>query len=151
MTTQGYLLVALATLAYAAFLACVLYLDAKLGGWCSLAAKYPNPGKRPVGGQWWLGERIVLANGASGAAGVLIVSADQVGLTLAMPFFLRVFYPTLFLPWKDVTAVRERGWLMDKVHLTFRAVPDVPVTIMGNLADKILASVGPVWTEPKAS
>src|SRR5262245_3798467 len=99
MTTQV-LLVALAIPAYVAFVACVFYLDSKLGGWRSLAEKYPYPGNRPAGGYTWWGERVVLANGASGA-GMVEITADQVGMTLRMPFFFRGFYPTLFLPWKD--------------------------------------------------
>ena len=124
-------------------------MDAKLGGWRSLAEKYPCAAKQTVHGDTWLGESITLANGGSDYRGPVIITAHSTGMRLQMPTLLRCLYPDVFLPWKDAVVVREPGWLWDKVHLTYSAVPDVPVTICASFADKILASVGPVWTEPR--
>jgi hypothetical protein len=126
-----------------------LYLDAKLGGWRSLAERYPCPSKQPLGGQTWWAETVILANGGSEYRGFVSITANQVGMTIRMPVMLRWLYPNIFLPWKDATVIRERGWLWDEVHLTFATVPDVRVTIRATLADKILAAVGPVWIESK--
>jgi len=141
-------LIAVAIAAWAMLIVGTLYLDAKLGGWWSLAEKYPCPAKQSVGGQTWWGESAWFAFGSSGFGGMLTITANSIGMRIRSPIMLRLLYPDLFLPWKDVTAVRERGWLWDKVHLTFSAVPDVPVTILAPLADKILASIGPVWIDP---
>jgi hypothetical protein len=141
------MLIAIAITAWATLVFGALYLDAKLGGWWSLADKYPCPAKQSVGGRTWWVETVILENGGSAYSGLLTITANSIGMRIRAPIMLRLLYPDLFLPWKDVTAVRERGWLWDKVHLTFSAVPDVPVTIWATLADKILAYVGPVWID----
>jgi hypothetical protein len=137
--------------AWAALMLSAVYLDAKLGGWHSLASKYPCDPKRKSDGRKWRGRTISLANGGSGHHGMVTVTANQQGMMLQMMIVVRWFYPNMFLPWKDVAAVRERGLIWDRVHLTFSAVPDVPVTIHASLADEILATVGRVWQEPKVS
>jgi len=131
---------------WATFVFGAIYLDAKLGGWHSLAARYPLHRSLNIEGQTWSCQSIVLANGGSGYRGILTLTTNSIGMAICAPFFLRSIYPDLFLPWKDVTAVRESGWLWDKVHLTFSGVPDVPVTLDATLVDKILSHVGPVFS-----
>jgi hypothetical protein len=140
-------LIAVALGIWATVMVGALYLDAKLGGWHSLATKYPCPTKQPLGRETCWGESAIFANGASGFKGILAITANTIGMRIRAPFPLRLLYPDLFLPWEDVTAVRERGVIWDKVHLTFAGVPDVPVTIWAPLADKIAACSGPVWIQ----
>ncbi len=131
-----------------AWIVIAFYLDAQLGGWHSLAAKYPRLDKQSAGGHVLWPSAVELRNGGSRYPGLTVITS-QIGLGLKMPYPFRIFYGELFLPWKDVIAYRERGRLWDEVHLTFTAVPDVPVTISSDLADKILNTVGPVWVEPQ--
>jgi hypothetical protein len=138
--------------AWVAFAATCIYLDAKLGGWQTLAAQYGRSTKPAIHGRVLWPAKIVLAHGASEYSGGLVtVTATPGGIGLKVLFPLRFLYPELFLPWKDATVHRERGWLWDRVHLTFSKVPDVPVTISSDLAQRILNAIGPVWIETPAA
>jgi hypothetical protein len=136
---------------YAASLVAVLigahYLDSKLGGWRNLAAMYPGLPKQPANGSCLKWQSVWLDNGGVCYLSMVTATIHRDGIQLAMPAWgMRVFYPAIFLPWKDAVSVhRERVWFSDRVKLVFANTPDDPVTISGALADQILSTVGPVW------
>jgi hypothetical protein len=122
------------------------YLDALRGGWRTLAAKYPAVAKRRSGGQRRYFQTIYLEKTGTGYRNLVVVTIHQDGMQLDMPIF-RLFYPPMFLPWKDIVAAANTQQLFfDCVQLTFAKSPEEPVTIHRSLEDEIFKSVGPAWS-----
>jgi hypothetical protein len=132
-------------------LAC--YLDALLGGWRTLAARYPDSAKQRPGGLRMYFQTIYLENGGTGYRNLVVVTIYQDGMQLDMLFPIsRLFYPPMFLPWKEIVlATRVQQLMFDGVRLTFAQSPDEPVTIPCSLEERIFNSVGPVWTYPSCA
>ena len=124
------------------------YLDALLGGWRALAAKYPALAKKRSDGRRLDWQEVYLENGGTGCTAA-IVTVYKDGMQIDMPIpLLRLFYPSMFLPWHDiVSVVKSRRLFVDKVRLTFAKSTDDPVTINESLAYKIFKFAGPVWGE----
>jgi hypothetical protein len=123
------------------------YLDAQLGGWRNLATTYPGLPKQPANGGRIKRQSLWLNNGGVCYLSTVTVTIHREGMQLAMPTWLmRLFYPAIFLPWKEVAQVhRERAWFSERVRLVFASAPDDPVTISGALADQILATDSQAW------
>jgi len=123
-----------------------VYLDALLGGWRTLAAKYPGLAKQRPGGLRLGWQTINLENGGSRNGATVAVHRDGMQLEMPLPI-LRLLYPSMFLPGKEIiSAVRVRWVLVDCVRLTFAKSPDEPITIYTSLERKIFNVVGPVWS-----
>lgn len=129
----------------------VVWLDATLGGWRTLASQYPGLPKRRDNGLHLGARSVRLENGGTGYPGVRI-TIHMDGMQLDMPTpVMRWFYPSAFLPWKDlVRVVRTGSWFWERVHLTFANAPDDPITIYAGVWNRILEFAGPVWREPQA-
>jgi hypothetical protein len=77
---------------------------------------------------------------------VLTIGADTAGLFI-MPFLLfRAWHPPLFLPWSEITGIRETKFLFVKfVEMRLGRVEEVPFRISASLAAKIQTIAGPEW------
>ena len=76
----------------------------------------------------------------------LTVGADTAGLFM-VPFLLfRAWHPPLFVPWSEITGVRETKVLFVKfVEMRLGRVEEVPFRIRAPLAAKIQTIAGPEW------
>lgn len=77
---------------------------------------------------------------------VLTVGADTAGLFM-VPFLLfRAWHPALFVPWSEITGIRETKFLFVKfVEMRLGRVEEVPFRISASLAAKIQTIDGSEW------
>lgn len=76
----------------------------------------------------------------------LTIGADTAGLFM-VPFFLfRAGHSPLFVPWSEITDVRENRFLFIKfVEMRLGRVEEIPFRIRASLAAKIQAAAGSEW------
>jgi len=80
---------------------------------------------------------------------VLTVGADTAGLFMAPLFLFRAGHPPLFVPWSEITSVRETRFLFIKfVEMRLGQVEEIPFRIRASLAAKIQAAAGSEWPAP---
>jgi hypothetical protein len=94
---------------------------AQMGGWALLATRYRTD-------QRFEGGPLLGLSGAFGMArynGVLRGAANSQGFYLAVMFLFRVAHPPLFIPWADLKASPQKGFLEDYVVLEFAQAPGV--------------------------
>src|SRR5262249_17392714 len=111
-----------------------------MGGWHRLARSYRWT-HAVDGTSWWFQSADLGTSAEYGNC--LIVTANEDGLRIAMPRFLRLWHPALFLPWGDMTAILERNELgLQGVKLTFAREPSVSLRLDGGLVTRIQTALG---------
>lgn len=77
---------------------------------------------------------------------VLTIGADTAGLFMATLFLFRAGHPPLFVPWSEITDVREIQFLFIKfVEMRLGRVEEIPFRIRASLAAKIQIAAGAEW------
>ena len=77
---------------------------------------------------------------------VLTIGADSAGLYLAPFVLFRAWHPALFVPWSEITDVRETQFLFSKfVVMRLGRVEEIPFRIRASLAAQIRAAAGSEW------
>ena len=77
---------------------------------------------------------------------VLTIGADSAGLYMSPFVLFRIWHPALFVPWSEITDVRETQFLFIKfVEMRLGRVEEIPFRIRASLAAKIRAAAGPEW------
>ena len=119
------------------------YWVALTSGWRLLAKRFRLQGT--FAGQRWRMQSARM-RWFSQYNNVLTVGADTAGLFM-VPFFLfRAWHPPLFVPWSEITGVRETRFLFIKfVEMRLGRVEEVPFRIWASLAAKIQIAAGPEW------
>jgi hypothetical protein len=118
---------------------------ARLGGWSRLAAAYPlrerfqGERKRFASGSLLGGSFFGLPCDYNGS---LTLGANPDGLLVAVLPVLRPGHPPLFIPWQDITARVEKGWLATRTVFTFRQVPSVRLRVSLRLARRVIEAAG---------
>jgi hypothetical protein len=113
-----------------------------LSAWRRLAQRYPAAPVLP-------GRRIrchFLVMGRSTYKSMASLIADSGHLHFSMGFLFRPGYPTLSIPWSDITASRDEWrWSLPAapvVRLTLRRDPEVRVLIRPRVAEEVMAASG---------
>lgn len=102
-----------------------------LTGWRSLARAYPARDRRP--GRSFRVPWIHF--GATRYRNLVVGHADEAHLHLAV--WLRIGHPPLSVPWREITASRERRALRTMVRLRFERAPEVDVWLSGRGATRL--------------
>jgi hypothetical protein len=66
-------------------------------------------------------------------------------LRLSVLFPFRIGHPPIFIPWTDITAVRETWYFFPVVLLTLAKVPGVPIRLNEATAQAIARQAGNAW------
>jgi len=119
----------------------ILTLASRMGGWARLASAYRCDGR-------FDGFRMRFASGEfrGGAflglpcnyGGCLTLGSNRDGMYLAVLLPFRPGHPALFIPWRDVTARVERGWLLTSVTFAFDRFSPVRLRVSRRLAERLI-------------
>jgi hypothetical protein len=125
-----------------------------LSGWSRLARHYSTETE-------FVGKKWHHQSGRLGSVGlrrVLMIGVNTAGLFIAVPFFLRVGNPPLFIPWHDISVTEHEGFRYYCVQFAFSKVPSVRLQTPRKLGDQLLAdwvstrsdqignlTGGPIW------
>lgn len=101
-----------------------LALLARLGGWATLAERYPGR-PRPAKVARWFGYGVF--RGWVGYNGGLVIGSDASGLDVrALPVVLSFCHAPIFIPWHDVARIEKRPrWFGTVYRLVMRRARDV--------------------------
>ncbi len=121
----------------------VSYWIALVGGWRLLAKRFRLQGT--FTGQKWRMQSARM-RWLTQYNNVLTIGADSAGLFMVPLFLFRAWHPPLFVPWSEITSVRETRFLFIKfVEMRLGRVEEVPFRIWASMAAKIQAAAGPEW------
>src|SRR6266404_1828345 len=112
------------------------------GGWQQLGRFYAAAGN--IDGPRWRFQSAVLRNGMNYSV-CLTYTVNTEGMHVSMFFHFRFGHPDLFFPWSDITASYEEKWYGKYVRFQLAKAPSAPFRIEQRLAEKIAATIGPVW------
>jgi hypothetical protein len=119
------------------------YWVALTSGWRLLAKRFRLQGT--FTGQKWTMQSARM-RWLSQYNNALTVGADSTGLFMATMFLFRTGHPPLFVPWSEITGVREARLLFVKfVEMRLGRVEEIPFRISASLAAKIQTIAGPEW------
>jgi len=100
-----------------------LWLLARIGGWRTLAERYPRNDAMPPR-KMWMG--FAVFRGWVGYNGALVVASDARGLFLSALPILLWSHPPIFIPWADVERIEHRSTWYGRVHeIRVRRAPEV--------------------------
>jgi hypothetical protein len=109
------------------------------GGWAQLSHDFRTRDE-PRGPRWrFQSARLRFGVGYNG---VLTFAVDPMGLWISIFPLFRVGHPPLFIPWREMTATRERAMRSEVLKLRFQRHPSITLTIRGSLARKMEAALG---------
>jgi hypothetical protein len=119
------------------------YWVALVGGWRLLAKRFRL--QATFTGQSWTMQSARM-RWLTRYNNALTIGADTTGLFM-VPFLLfRAGHPPLFVPWSEISDVRETQFLFIKfVEMRLGRAEEVPFRIRASLAAKIQAAAGPEW------
>lgn len=107
-----------------------------LSGWRRLAAHYAT--EKPISGRRFrfrsARARLVRYNGVLNLA----VAREGLHLWLLLPF--RLGSRRLLVPWRDISAMSTREWMIERVTLSFARAPGVTLRIGAALAAELAAA-----------
>lgn len=128
---------------FAALYTLVMYWIALVGGWRLLAKRFHL--QETFEGEKWTRQSAAMRL-LTRYNNILTIGADTAGLFM-VPFVLfRAWHPPLFVPWSEITGVRETQFLFIKyVEMRLGRVEEVPFRIRASLAAKIQAAADPEW------
>jgi hypothetical protein len=112
------------------------------GNWSALAQSYRLTG--PFAGVRWKAQDIAYVGG-EGYENGLIVGTDSRGLYLASAWVFRAGHPPLLIPWSNISATVQEGFLSTSIVFHFRAVPSVPLRMSESLGRRIAAAADRSW------
>lgn len=121
---------------FVGFWAAVCHGSAFIAGWRRLAAHYTATAATT-------GQRFLFRNARIGPIyyrGCVHFAATSQGLFLWLLLPFRFGSPRLFLPWRDITADTQKGWMFDSVILTPAQEPDIKIRLIRSLATQIAAA-----------
>lgn len=128
---------------FAALYILVMYWIALVGGWRLLAKRFRLQGT--FAGERWTGQSAAM-RWLTRYNRVLTVGADGAGLYMAPFILFRAWHPPLFVPWSEITDVRETQFLFSKfVVMRLGRVEEIPFRITASLAAQIRAAAGSEW------
>lgn len=128
---------------FAALYTLVMYWIALTSGWRLLAKRFRLQ-------QTFLGEKWTMQSARmrwlTQYNNVLTIGADNTGLFM-VPFILfRAWHPALFVPWSEITDVRETQFLFIKfIEMRLGRVEEIPFKVRASLAAQIQAAAGSEW------
>ena len=114
----------------------VLLLISRITGWSRLAEKYRTY-KKPD----FKLLRLVQVNWGSSlmSGNIYTLGSSYKGLYLAVLFPFRIGHPPLLVPWRDITAKKEKRFMSNKVVLKFKNGLSRPLEVSENTAEKLKA------------
>jgi hypothetical protein len=128
---------------FAALYTLVMYWIALVGGWRLLAKRFRLQGT--FASEKWTGQSAAM-RWLTRYNNVLTIGADSAGLYVAPFVLFRAWHPALFVPWSEITDVRETQFLFIKfVKMRLGRVEEIPFRIRATLAARIRAAAGPEW------
>lgn len=112
---------------------------ARLGGWTTLAERYPGR-TRPAKVARRFGYGVF--RGWIGYNGGLVVGSDTEGLDLrAMPVILSLCHPPIFIPWREITRTETRSrWFGTGYALVTRRAPEVDFALRPGTFEAVRAN-----------
>ncbi len=134
-----YLLFALITVFLA--LSVILRFVAWIGGWSTLASKYPGK-PFPPPKTWRF--RSMRMGGWTRYNNVLTIGADETGLTLAMPSLFSAGHDPIFLPWEEMEISPDDGFnlFLPMVKIAMKGCPETTFSLSRDLLARIRKEVG---------
>ena len=130
-------------IAFVLFWIFIVWMIAQMAGWPKLVEKYPP--RQPWNETCWRMQSARLRNRGN-YNGVLNVCADAEGVHFSTIFPFRFGNAPFSVPWVEISGHKRQRFLSTMVELQFQRVPDVPVLISVNLADRLVKASGGAWS-----
>ena len=140
-----WLAIVILVLAWILFFAWVMMLVARLGGWRTLAEKYPVE-VSTIDGTTWRWQSMKLGRFTS-YNNILKVTATRDGVLFQMPLFFKAGHRPFFVPWEEIEVTRTESFFGKGATLTMQRVPDRQMHISAKLADRMKKEAGEAWPE----
>jgi hypothetical protein len=121
------------------FLAIVLFLIGRISGWSTLANFYRSQGD--FSGQRWRFQSGQL-RWYMGYNNCLNIGANESGLYLSVFFLFRIGHPSLFIPWEEISASRQKNFWGRYIEFRFKQAQRIPFRVSPGLGEKILKASG---------
>jgi hypothetical protein len=128
---------------FAALWTMVFYVIAFAGGWRLLARRFRFQGTFQ-GAAWHMQSASMRLR--AGYNRCLTVGSDNSGLFVRPLILFRLWHPSLFVPWTEITYQPKRQFFFDVVEFRLGREERVPFTVRKRLADKIQAAAGKAWS-----
>jgi len=114
------------------------FLFATISGWRTLAGAYR------------LTEKSMVRDGGARAQVIGLVNYNRCltfgsatdGLHIKPSWFFRLAHPPLFIPWSDVTAAQDKGWIFRYLDFRFAQAPEIRVRVSERLGTSLLSAAG---------
>ena len=106
------------------------FLDSYISGWNELSKAYRTDKafKGKIYSVFWINTS--LSTSMNGMAPFMMFGANAEGLYIAVPFFLRIAHPPLFVPWHDISTITAEKIIWFKRYaLQITKAPDVSLVI----------------------
>jgi hypothetical protein len=113
-------------------------LIAIVGGWRRLAASYLSTGGESGPTFRFRSAKLGLVDYSN----CLILTASRSGLIISMLLPFRLAHPTLFIPWREISATSTSGWVKNYVEFRFAKEPQVRMRLPHRLAEELIAAGG---------
>lgn len=125
------------------FWSAVVLLIAVVGGWRTLAERYPvdNLFGEPVRHWAWQSMRMSFSN----YNGVLTVDAYDEGLRFSVMFLFRPGHRPFLVPWEEISVARKQMLWQRYVEMRFARADHITIYLTQRLANQIEEAMGPRW------
>ena len=112
------------------------FLLALVSGWRRLAAHYP--GEAPTDGRRFRFRSARIGLVSYNTCLNFAAAPDGLHIWVLLPF--RLGSPPLLVPWRDLSATPDRGWVVNRVALSFAQAPGIRFQIARSLGEEIAAA-----------
>jgi len=114
------------------------FLFATVSGWRTLAGAYRFDGE--IDGERWGSKSASI--GLVNYNRCLTFGSATDGLHIKPSWFFRLAHPPLFIPWSDVTAAQDKGWIFRYLDFRFAQAPEIRVRVSERLGTSLLSAAG---------
>jgi hypothetical protein len=114
------------------------FLFATISGWRTLAGAYRFDGE--FDGERW-GSKSARIGSVNYNRCLTFGSATD-GLHIKPSWFFRLAHPPLFIPWSDVAAEQDKGWIFRYLDFRFAQAPEIRVRVSERLGTSLLSAAG---------
>jgi hypothetical protein len=111
----------------------------RMSGWHELAERFALQGEFPSERFRFKSARMKRGMNYNNC---LTIGTSPVGLSLAMPWLLRIGHPVLFIPWSEISVTHTKILSLPMVQFNLGRENPVPFTVREELAEKIRAAAG---------
>lgn len=131
-----------ALLGFVLFWSFVLWITSRVGGWATIAEKYPY--REPYNPRCHSFQSAILRY-MMNYNGVLNLCMDEEGVYFSVLFLFRPGHTPFFVPWDEIEGTSKNYFLYKVVDLRFAQTPHVPFYVYNRTADKLLEGANGRW------